>query len=567
MKLEYVNLKEYKMSLKHIISGPAPVGRILNYLRLVGKGILKHKNGYRALNLQNNIGSAWCTEYMVGLGLVAYDNDTDKEVYNLSLTENGRKLYSLLENVDLQFNENDNKKCKKQIYSTDVEIYNEFELIFRGSVVYKNLIAYIVNNDKTIYNNADFQNEYFSFFMKLYNNEDAVYDSSTATATTGGNRVPSLIQLCDFFDYCLTDDSNIIFNLEKMIDLKNEENDNEEENLPMTEYQFKSNIQSGENKVVYGTPGCGKSYYVQNTLLKGYSEDNTIRTTFYQDYTNTDFVGQILPIIESDKSVSYEFIPGPFSIALSKALEKPEEKVALVVEELNRGNAASIFGDIFQLLDRETKGENKGRSIYSITNVNLQKHLTKELKFIFNKIMIPSNLSIFATMNTSDQNVFTLDTAFKRRWKFEKLSNKFEDYEELYGEEHPFKDDFIPGMIETWKDFVDKINKAILDEADITKSEDKQLGIFFVDETGLVKKELVDVDNNMVTDENKNEKVKEFAYKIFEYLWDDVLKYCRENWFGKEIKSLDDLIKEYIKKADKNEGAEVFVNGIIKENK
>ena len=121
-----------------------------------------------------------------------------------------------------------------------------------------------MNNDKTIYNNADFQNEYFSFFMKLYNNEDAVYDSSTATATTGGNRVPSLIQLCDFFDYCLTDDSNIIFNLEKMIDLKNEANDNEEENLPMTEYQFKSNIQSGENKVVYGTPGCGKSYYVQN---------------------------------------------------------------------------------------------------------------------------------------------------------------------------------------------------------------------------------------------------------------------------------------------------------------
>ena len=559
MKLEYVNLKEYKMSLKHIISGPAPVGRILNYLRLVGKGILKHKNGYRALDLQNNIGSAWCTEFMVGLGLVAYDNDTDTEVYNLSLTENGQKLYSLLENVDLQFNENDNKKCKKQIYSTDVEIYNKFELIFRGSVVYKNLIAYIVNNDKTIYNNADFQNEYFSFFMKLYNNEDAVYDSSTATATTGGNRVPSLIQLCDFFDYCLTDDSNIIFNLEKMIDLKNEENDNEEENLPMTEYQFKSNIQSGENKVVYGTPGCGKSYYVQNTLLKGYSEDNTIRTTFYQDYTNTDFVGQILPIIESDKSVSYEFIPGPFSIALSKALEKPEEKVALVVEELNRGNAASIFGDTFQLLDRETNGENKGRSIYSITNVNLQKYLTKELKFIFNKVMIPSNLSIYATMNTSDQNVFTLDTAFKRRWKFEKLSNDFDDYKELYGKEHPFKDDLIPGMLETWKSFVETINEAILNEADITKSEDKQLGIFFVDKNGLVEQGNVDP--------HDKGKVKEFAYKIFEYLWDDVLKYCRENWFGKEIKSLDDLIKEYIEKADKNEGAEVFVNGIFKENK
>ena len=344
---------------------------------------------------------------------------------------------------------------------------------------------------------------------------------------------------------------------------KNEVNDDEtkkEETLSMTEYQYKSSIQNGENRVVYGTPGCGKSYYVQNTLLNGYLEENVIRTTFYQDYTNTDFVGQILPVIESDKSVSYEFIPGPFSIALAKALEKPEVQVALVVEELNRGNAASIFGDIFQLLDRETKGENKGRSIYSITNVNLQKHLTKELRFIFNKIMIPSNLSIYATMNTSDQNVFTLDTAFKRRWKFEKLSNKFEDYKELYGEEHPFKDDFIPGMIETWKDFVDTINNAILDEADITKSEDKQLGIFFVDETGLVKKELIDLD------ENKKEKAKEFAYKIFEYLWDDVLKYCHEKWFGKDVKSLDALIKKYLDNVDNNKGAEVFKNGIFDED-
>ena len=212
------------------------------------------------------------------------------------------------------------------------------------------------------------------------------------------------------------------------------------------------------------------------------------------------------------------------------------------------------------MLDRETKGDNKGRSIYSITNVNLQKHLTKELKFIFNKIMIPSNLSIYATMNTSDQNVFTLDTAFKRRWKFEKLSNKFEDYKELYGEEHPFKDDFIPGMIETWKDFVDTINNAILDEADITKSEDKQLGIFFVDETGLVKKELIDLD------ENKKEKAKEFAYKIFEYLWDDVLKYCHEKWFGKDVKSLDALIKKYLDNVDNNKGAEVFKNGIFDED-
>ena len=316
-----------------------------------------------------------------------------------------------------------------------------------------------------------------------------------------------------------------------------------------------SPIKDGKNIVVYGTPGCGKSYYVQHVLLRKYSTSNCIRTTFFQDYTNTDFIGQILPVIEEEK-VTYRFNPGPFTLALEKAIRKPNERVALVIEELNRGSAASIFGDIFQLLDRK-----EGVSEYEIKNVSIINYLKEKFEgvYTFENIKLPGNLSIYATMNTSDQNVFTLDTAFKRRWKFEKLSNDFDDYRKIYGEEHPFKDDLIPGMLETWKNFVETINDAILNEANITKSEDKQLGIFFVDKNGLVEQGNVDP--------HDKKKVKEFAYKIFEYLWDDVLKYCRENWFGKEIKSLDDLIKEYIEKADKNEGAEVFVNGIFKENK
>ena len=328
-----------------------------------------------------------------------------------------------------------------------------------------------------------------------------------------------------------------------------------------------------KNLVVFGTPGCGKSYYVNNTLLKDYPNmtDNTkervIRTTFFQDYTYTDFVGQILPYIEYDvnnengkkeERVTYKFTPGPFALALKEAVLNRDKDVVLVIEELNRGNAPAIFGDIFQLLDRNQYGISE----YAITNIHLKDWLNSEIKGAnFNKIKIPGNLNIFATMNTSDQNVFTLDTAFKRRWKFEKISNKFEDYKELYGEEHPFKDDFIPGMVETWKEFVDTINNAILEETDITKSEDKQIGIFFIDETGLVKKELLDLD------ENKKEKAKEFAYKIFEYLWDDVLKYCRENWFGKDIKSLDALIKKYLDNVDNNKGDEVFENGIFKKDK
>lgn len=311
-------------------------------------------------------------------------------------------------------------------------------------------------------------------------------------------------------------------------------------------YNFDSTKAGAQNKVFYGTPGCGKSYYVQNTVLSELevSEENRIRTTFYQDYTNTDFVGQILPKVHEDKSVTYEFNPGPFALALKNAIQTPEKPVSLIIEELNRGNAASIFGDIFQLLDRDKTG----KSQYSITNVNLQDYLNKCFSddgYIFNKIYIPSNLYIIATMNTSDQNVFTLDTAFKRRWQFEKLRNKFTD-------DHKYKGYFIPGMPEvTWQKLVEDINTFIVSSSNELSSEDKQLGVYFIDKETLCEKS---------TDCSDEVKIKKFAYKLFEYLWDDVAKFARQDWFNADIKSLDELIDAYITKGEK-----VFVDGIIKE--
>lgn len=121
----------------------------------------------------------------------------------------------------------------------------------------------------------------------------------------------------------------------------------------LEQYDYSSSCKSGINLIVYGTPGCGKSYYVKNELLPKYGSDSngipSIRTTFYQDYTNTDFVGQIMPVVKTDGSITYEFNPGPFTLALNQAIQNPDKPIALVIEELNRGNAASIFGDIFQL--------------------------------------------------------------------------------------------------------------------------------------------------------------------------------------------------------------------------
>lgn len=322
--------------------------------------------------------------------------------------------------------------------------------------------------------------------------------------------------------------SQIIYKIDSPVQ---DENGLETEVLAI-EYTYDVTKGGAQNKVIYGTPGCGKSFYVQNRYLNdlGVEKENRIRTTFYQDYTNTDFVGQILPKVHEDKTVTYEFNPGPFAIALKKAIENPDKAVALIIEELNRGNAASIFGDIFQLLDRDKDG----RSQYDITNTNLQDYLNlcfKEDKVVFTNIRIPANLYIVATMNTSDQNVFTLDTAFKRRWQFEKLPNKF-------SKDHEYKGYFVPGMPEiTWEILVDKINKFIINQADDLTAEDKQLGVYFVGKETLCEK---------ADDIWDAEKMKSFAYKLFEYLWDDVAKFNHAGWFGDSYKTLDQLIDAFV---------------------
>lgn len=331
-----------------------------------------------------------------------------------------------------------------------------------------------------------------------------------------------LLRLINSDDFDLVEIAKIL----QTVTIENDNITNEMEVIDIQIFDFtESTINDGQNLIVYGTPGCGKSYYVEHTLLEDYPKENYIRTTFFQDYTNTDFVGQILPVVEGEK-VTYKFNPGPFTLALEKAIENPQERFALVIEELNRGSAASIFGDIFQLLDRKD-----GVSEYSINNVNIINYLKEKFegRYTFDSIRLPGNLSIFATMNTSDQNVFTLDTAFKRRWKFKKLLNKFDT-------DHQFKDKYVPGADITWKDFVNGINKFILESSAGLNSEDKQLGVYFVDENGM-RKEKVDTSDPKA--------VEDFAYKVLEYLWADVAKFDRSKWFAENIKSLDDLVDEY----------------------
>lgn len=303
------------------------------------------------------------------------------------------------------------------------------------------------------------------------------------------------------------------------------------------------------NQIFYGVPGCGKSYKIQQILVKNNIDEKnqTEKILFHPDYSYTDFIGQLEPkLIENKKEnkndVTYEFNPGPFSIILKKALADENKKYVLVIDEINRGNASAIFGDIFQLLDRNKNGESE----FSIKNEVISKYLLDKRDGIgpidekkVKDIKIPSNLYIFATMNTSDQNVFTLDTAFKRRWNFEKISNIFNDKEdEQYKRIIPeFKND--EGEEITWGVFQETINNIINKELINygINGEDKQLGKYFVKD-----------------EELKNKK--KFAYKVLMYLWDDVVKVNRNILFDTEnYSTLDEVIEGFL---NKNVGIKIF---------
>lgn len=259
-------------------------------------------------------------------------------------------------------------------------------------------------------------------------------------------------------------------------------------------YQSGNLGEIGYNKIYYGIPGCGKSYKIKKDLeAKNVPQENIFRTTFYLDYSNSDFVGQILPKVEGEK-VIYEYNPGPFTKALTRAFNT-NDMVYLIIEEINRGNAAAIFGDLFQLLDRKKEDDSyglSGESEYPITNEFTESYLKKNVDGGYDKevIYIPNNLTILATMNTSDQNVFPLDTAFKRRWDMERVKGDINACE--------FKDYYIPYTSIKWCEFQEQVNKQItISASNGLITEDKQLGPWFASKDMFVKEKIKEIKRNL----------------------------------------------------------------------
>ena len=317
-----------------------------------------------------------------------------------------------------------------------------------------------------------------------------------------------------------------------------------------SENNISQRVTGGTNILLYGVPGSGKSHKITTEYCN--DESRMERLVFHPDYMNTDFVGQILPVVKENGDITYSFVPGPFTRILKKAIGNPTEHFYLIVEELNRGNAPGIFGEIFQLLDRDKNGT----SVYGINNSVIAEEVYGDKT---KQIRIPSNLSLLATMNTADQNVFTLDTAFQRRWTMEMIENDVEasDYAGY----------FIADSQYTWSIFNSVVNNQILETSNQTlSSEDKRMGAYFISSKILNKEYIQELPSNDEQVLNEfNEKNKRFAEKVLKYLWDDAFKFNRGALFNvNEFASLEAIIKHFTD--NKNSGKQrfaIFINDII----
>ena len=286
-------------------------------------------------------------------------------------------------------------------------------------------------------------------------------------------------------------------------------------------------------QIFYGAPGTGKSHKIKDNVdVKEADEKNLVfRTTFHPDSDYSTFVGAYKPttikravrnvagdiVKDTNKEdvyedcITYSFIPQAFLQAYVAAWNNPDDKVFLVIEEINRGNCAQIFGDLFQLLDRKN-----GVSEYPVeADADLQNYLNKALAKTTRtdipedvksgkRLMLPSNLYIWATMNTSDQSLFPIDSAFKRRWEWKYI--KIKEGRDENGNKLDWKVDVkmdVDGNLLSWWDFIQKINEII---ASMTSSADKQLGYFFC----CAKDGVIDEET--------------FVSKVIFYLWNDVFK-------------------------------------------
>ena len=317
-------------------------------------------------------------------------------------------------------------------------------------------------------------------------------------------------------------------------------------------------------QIFYGAPGTGKSHCIKDDAAVKVADANNLvfRTTFHPDSDYSTFVGaykptsievpvmtiigkEQMPVVNAlpEKKIIYSFVPQAFLQAYVAAWNNPDDKVFLVIEEINRGNCAQIFGDLFQLLDRDENGcseypimADKDLSKYLNGNDEEgQPVLTNKDGIKDGKLCLPKNLHIWATMNTSDQSLFPIDSAFKRRWEwvYMPIDDAGKNWKiEVNGHEYD------------WYRFLTAINKEVFD---LTHCEDKQLGYFFAK----AKDGKIDAAT--------------LVNKVYFYLWTDVFKdydFESQKAFKKSDGNASIAFKEFFSKGKVDEimAEQVLIN-------
>lgn len=286
---------------------------------------------------------------------------------------------------------------------------------------------------------------------------------------------------------------------------------------------------NGQNIIVYGAPGSGKSHYIKQMTEK----EKFYITVFHPEYQNSDFVGSLRPHKDED-DITYAFVPGPFIDALIEASQNPDKQVFLIIEEINRANAAAVFGEVFLLLDRVEEGYSE----YGVTpDAMLQQHLGLNGYANPADLRIPANLTLLATMNSSDQGVFLLDSAFKRRWGFKYCPIDFSSH----SKKKTFSDKVVPynGKEYSWTDFAQVINEALQQRG---IEEDRLIGPFF-----LTDKERETLSSCKAA----------ISGKLLIYLWDDVLRHgMRDQLFSSKFTTFSKLVNDY------NNSKQIFTESV-----
>lgn len=270
--------------------------------------------------------------------------------------------------------------------------------------------------------------------------------------------------------------------------------------------------------IVTGCPGSGKSHYVGQLLT--HFDCEVFRTQFHPESSYFEFVGAFKPFpiyeplnkdfeleegsgekfMKGRPLIDYRFVPGPFMQALRYAYENPKKRTVVLIEELNRGNAAAILGDMLQLLDRDENGQ----STYSILASGEIRNYFLEKNIVLDSIVLPSNFYIWATMNSADQGVFPLDTAFRRRWKY-----TYKGFSEKCSYQAELAYITYEGKKYSWDKFREILNQQLIE---LGIHEDKLIGPYFLTLDELSKSDSI-------------------IEKLFLYLWEDVLRYKQDSIF------------------------------------